>query len=259
VRYEILGPLRVVDNGDTRFISARKIEVLLAALLIRADHVVSADQLIGEIWADRAPRRAAAGLHVYISDLRKFLNRPGRQDNRIITRPPGYLLDLGSDEIDVRLFLDAVADGRAYARDNRHAEAADSFESALGLWRGPVIGELSNGPMMEAFVAWISDVRLECTELLVGSQLSLGRHRELVGRLYALTAEHPLRETFYRQLMLALYRSERKADALRVYQSARRTLHGELGLEPCRALQEIQRAILVADDTVLLDTCAAAA
>jgi SARP family transcriptional regulator, regulator of embCAB operon len=256
VRYEILGPLRIVDNDGISFISARKIETLLVTLLIRADHLVAADQLITEIWGDRPPRRAMAGLHVYISELRKFLNRPGQADNRIVTKPPGYVLNLGSDEIDVHLFLNLIGVGREHLREQRQEEAADCLERALGLWRGPALGDLASGPMTEAFVTWLSETRLECTELLVDAQLYLGRHRELVGRLRSLTAEYPLRETFYRQLMLALYRSERKADALKVYQAARRTLHGELGLEPCRALQDIQRAILTGDDQTLLDVVA---
>jgi DNA-binding SARP family transcriptional activator len=257
MRYEILGPLRVVDRDGISFISARKIEILLAALLIRADHLVAADQLIAEIWGDRPPRRATAGLHVYISELRKFLSRSDRPDNRIVTRPPGYVLNMESDEIDVQIFLNRVNTGRAHVREQRHEAAAECFSSALALWRGPVLGDLTTGSMIEAFTTWLSEARMECTEMLIDAQLQLGRHRELIGRLFSLTAEYPLRESFYRQLMLALYRSERKADALKVYQSARRTLDTELGLEPCRALQDIQRAILVADDQLLLDLCAA--
>jgi SARP family transcriptional regulator, regulator of embCAB operon len=254
VRYEILGPLRVVGRNGVSFISARKIEALLATLLIQPDHLVTADQLIAEIWGDRPPRRATAGLHVYISELRKFLSRNDDADSRIVTRPPGYVLNVGSDEIDLRTYLDLVAQGRTHVREQRKEEAVDCFERALGLWRGPVLGDLASGPMTQAFATWLAETRLECIEMLVDVQLQLGRHRELGGRLFSLTAEFPLRETFYRQLMLALYRSERKAEALNVYKSARRTLHGELGLEPCRALQELHRAILVADDQLLLAT-----
>ncbi|MBD0323446.1 MAG: AfsR/SARP family transcriptional regulator [Aldersonia sp.] len=256
MRYEILGPLRVVDRDGSSSISARKIEILLAALLIRADHLVPADQLIAELWCDRPPRRATAGLHVYVSELRKFLGRPGGPDNRIVTRMPGYQLSLGSDEIDAHAFLRLVDEGREHVRDDRRADAAECFERALGLWRGPVLGDPPTGPMVEAFGTWLTEVRMECTEMLIDAQLRLDRHRELVGRLYSLTAEHPLRESFHRQLMIALYRSERTADALRVYQSARRLLNTELGLEPCRALQDVHRAILTADDRTLLNAYA---
>jgi SARP family transcriptional regulator, regulator of embCAB operon len=247
VRYELLGPFRVVDNDQSSFITARKIETLLAVLLIRADHVVAREQLINEIWGDNAPKRAMAGLHVYISELRKFLARDGRPESPIVTRPPGYLLRLDGDELDVHSFLELLDDGRIHLRERRYERASACFEKALSLWRGPVLGDRSNGPIAEGFVTWLTEARVECIEMLVDSQLCLGVHRELVGPLYSLIAEFPLRESFYRQLMLALYRSKRKADALSAYQMARRTLSEELGLEPCRALQELQRSILTAD------------
>jgi DNA-binding SARP family transcriptional activator len=248
VRYELLGPLRVVDGEASSSIGAQKIETLLAVLLIRSDQVVATEQLMMEIWGDRVPRRATAGLHVYVSQLRKFLHRCGRSESPVVTRPPGYLLRTGSDEIDFRSFLRLVDSGREHARERRHEQASRCFENALALWRGPVLGEGSHGPIMDGFVTWLMETRLECTEMLMDSHLELGRHRELVGRLYSLTAEYPLQEAFSRQLMLALYRSERQADALKVYRSVRQTINEELGLEPCRALQDLQRAILVADD-----------
>jgi SARP family transcriptional regulator, regulator of embCAB operon len=257
MRYELLGPLRVVDGGASSFISARKIEMVFTALLVRADHVVTRDQLIVEVWGDRPPRRATAGLHVYISELRKFLSRDPFED-RILTRPSGYLLDKGRDQIDVDDFLELVRIGRGHAQSHDLEAAADAYERGLALWRGTVLGDPSPGPIVDSFATWITESRTDCIELLNDVQLQLGRHRELVGRLFSLIAEYPLRETFYRQLMLALYRSERKAEALRVYQGARTILRGELGLEPCRGLQEIQRAILVADDRALLDIGAAA-
>jgi DNA-binding SARP family transcriptional activator len=247
MRYEILGPLRVTDENGTSFINARKIETLLAVLLARADEVIPTGALMTEIWGEGVPRRAVAGLHVFVSQLRKFLNRPNRP-SPVITRPPGYVLSLDEDEFDAHLYLKQMEAGRAYAANQRHDAAAECLTSALSLWRGPVFNGYCPGPILEGFVSWLTEARLDCTELLVDSQLALGRHRELVGRLYSLTAEHPLRESFYRQLMLALYRSDRQADALKVYQSARRTLNEELGLEPCRALQEVQRAVLRADD-----------
>ncbi|WUI00886.1 AfsR/SARP family transcriptional regulator [Spirillospora sp. NBC_00431] len=254
MRYEVLGPLRVNDGGEFSFISARKIETVLAVLLIRADQVVAPEELMAEIWADRPPRRATAGLHVYISQLRKFLQRPDQDGNRIVTRPAGYLLNKGGDDIDFHDLLRLADQGRAALRDGRREDAAALLEEALGLWHGPVLGDLRGGsgdvrcgPIVEGFTAWMAELRLECLELLADTQLELGRHRELVGRLYSLTAENPLRESFYRQLMLALYRSERQADALKVYHSARDTLRDELGLEPCRALRELQQAILLDD------------
>ncbi|HUR07154.1 MAG TPA: AfsR/SARP family transcriptional regulator, partial [Nonomuraea sp.] len=215
------------------------------------------DQLMGEIWGDRVPRRATAGLHVYVSELRKILNRacPRRAESPIVTHSPGYMLRCGTDELDFQSFLELIDLGRNFRREQCYQEASECFEAALALWRGPVLGDLSDGPIVVSFATWMMETRLECIEILVDTHLHLGRHRELIGLLYSLIAESPLREAFYRQLMLALYHSERKADALKVYQQARTTLSEELGLEPCRTLQDIQRAILQSDDRSL--ACAA--
>jgi DNA-binding SARP family transcriptional activator len=256
MRYEILGPLRVVDDADeSSYISAPKIETLLAVLLARANQVVAHDHLIAEIWGDQRPRRATAGLHVYVSQLRKLLCRPRMPDTPILTRPPGYLLRLGQDEADFHVFLRLVDKGRACALEHRYEQARDCCEDALRLWRGPVFADVCHGPILEGFVTWLMEARLECIETLAGAQLELGQHRHVVGELYKFVAENPFREAFYRQLMLALYRSDRKADALQIYQMARRVLNEELGLEPCRALQQLHAAILAADEQ--LDRCAA--
>ncbi|WP_153534763.1 AfsR/SARP family transcriptional regulator [Actinomadura macrotermitis] len=246
--YEVLGPLRVLDGEDSFTISARKVQTVLAALVVRCDQVVAPGQLITEIWGDVPPRRATAGLHVYISQVRKLLNRPGRTANPLLTRVSGYQLRTDDDEIDFRLFLGAVERGRALMRERRDEEAMACLEGALDLWRGPVLGDLRSGPIIEGFVTWMTELRLECLELLADVHLRLGRHREVIGRLQLLVGENPLCEAYYRQLMLALYRSGRQAEALGVYQSARSLLMEELGLEPCRALRDLQQAILTADE-----------
>lgn len=248
MRYEILGPLRVSDGGQFSVISAPKIEMLLGALLVRSGQIVTSDQLIMELWGERAPRRSTAGLHVYVSQLRKFLDRPGRTESPISTRPAGYLLQLGDDEFDFHVFLRLMKRGRRQMQHECYADAAAAFEEALGLWHGSALGEPRYGPIVKGFLTGLAETRLECTELLIDAQLELGRHRELVGRLWSLVAEHPLREAFYRQLMLALYRSQSQADSLQVYQLARQTLKTELGVEPCRMLRSLQQAILQADE-----------
>jgi SARP family transcriptional regulator, regulator of embCAB operon len=246
LRYEILGPLRVLDrNGSASVVSARKIETVLATLIIRSDQVVPFDQLVAEIWCDMPPRRAAAAVHVYISELRKFLLRAGQPKNQVVTIAPGYLLSKGTDDIDFHQFVQLMNEGRVQMRETRYDEASATLREALGLWRGRALDDLRSGVIIDSFVTWLTEARLECLEMLGDAQLKLGRQREMVGEFYSLIAENPFREAFYRQLMLALYRSERQADALLVYQKARKTLHDELGLEPCRALRELQRAILV--------------
>jgi DNA-binding SARP family transcriptional activator len=258
MNYELLGTLRLVDGNSSSFISAQKVEILLATLLIRADHVVTASQLMGEIWGDRLPRRANAGLHVYISDLRKFLSRSGRPEGPIVTRSPGYMLRQGSDRLDSQSFLELMDLGRKSLKDQRYEEASECFESGLALWRGSVLGDIGTGPILRSFATRLTEARMECTEMLVDSQLQLNRHRDLVGLLFTLITENPLREAFYRQLMLALYRSERRADALKVYQTARSILIEELGLEPCTPLRELHTAILRANGDHLLDVYATA-
>jgi DNA-binding SARP family transcriptional activator len=194
-----------------------------------------------------------AGLYVYVSQLRKFLDSVSQGENPVITHSSGYFLQADSDKIDFHNFRKLVNMGRDHVREQDYECAVSIFESALSLWRGPMSTVLGNGSIGYGFATWINELRMECTEMLMDCHVRLGHHREFVGQLYALTAEHPLREAFYCQLMLALYRSDRQADALAVYQQARQTLLRELGLEPCRALQSLQRAILSADAELNID------
>lgn len=231
-------------------ISAPKVELLFATLAIRANQVVSLHQLTTEIWGDDPPRRANAALHVYISQLRKFLQPPGGPAT-IVTRAPGYLLRTTGEE-DFTAFDRLLTSGRALLAEGRHAEAEADLAAALELWRGPALGDAQgNGPVIRGFVAWAEAARLECTELLIDARLALGAHRMVIGELYRLISEHPLREAFYRQLMLALYQADLQADALRVYQSARAVLASELGVEPCRRLRNLHQQILLGDQTQL--------
>jgi SARP family transcriptional regulator, regulator of embCAB operon len=252
VRYEILSPLRVVDETGVRSITAPKVELLLAVLLSRADRLVATDTILAELWPEQVPRRAVAGLHVYISQLRKFLHRPSRTSSPIVTRKFGYLLELGGDELDVDIFLWLVRSGREHVKAGRAGQAAECLQQALDLWRGPLLGDLECGSQLGAYAAWLVQERLDCVELLTDVRLALGAHREVISQLYVLMAEHPLRESFYRQLMLALYRSERQAEALAVYQRAWHALDRELGIAPCRSLQQLQQDILAADDRLEL-------
>ncbi|MFI9387645.1 BTAD domain-containing putative transcriptional regulator [Kutzneria sp. NPDC052558] len=245
--YQVLGALRVVGERGSASISAHKVKTLLGVLLVRANQVVPADLLINELWGKNPPRRATAGLHVYISQLRRFLADMVARPDSLVTRAPGYLLQVGSDELDLLVFRRLVQRGRASMRAGNHEEASAAFSSALDLWRGAALDDLRDGEIIGRFAGWLEELRLECVEMLVECDFVLGRHRELVGFLYDLVSEHPLHEAFYRQLMLALYQCERRADALRVYKSARETLTAELGLEPCRSLRDLHHAILLGD------------
>ncbi|MGO4421963.1 BTAD domain-containing putative transcriptional regulator [Streptomyces sp. MCAF7] len=250
MRYEILGTFRIVDEGREVTIGARKVETLLTALLASFGETVPSGRLIAELWGNKAPRRASAALHVYVSQLRKILKRDGSDASPIVTTPQGYMLTLGGDKFDAHEFQTFVEEGRRRARQGRHAEAVDMFERALALWRGPALLDLCDGPIIYGYASRLNEVRLGCIELLVESSLALGWHREVIGRLYSLVADHPLREAFHRYLMIALYRSDRRAEALAVYQRARETLRAELGLEPCQSLRDVHQAVLT--DTSML-------
>lgn len=229
-------------------------ETLLTALLIRSNQVVTSTQLMTEIWGESPPRRASAALHVYISQLRKFLSGGDAAPSPIMTRPGGYLIDLGAHELDLTFFEHHVKQGRGHARAGVHHAAAESFQAAMDLTHDRGMREHhSEGPIVSGFFHYLNEVRLECIEALAEAALHHGRHRELIGQLSTLVAEHPLHEAFHRQLMLALYRSGRRADALNAFHAARDTLNRDLGLEPCPALCDLHQRILVTDDR-LLDT-----
>jgi DNA-binding SARP family transcriptional activator len=248
MRYEILGPLRVVSGGRESELRSPKMQVLLATLLVRCDQVVPANRLLDELWGDDMPRRADASLYVYISQLRKFLSKIGREESSILTKPPGYMLRTGSAEFDFEEFKTLMAKGRELLRGGHPQEAAAILSSAIELHRGPVLGGLQSGPTVTNFAILVEESRLECLEILIEANFALGRHREMIGLLYSLTAENPLREVFYQLLMIALHRCGRSADALRAYHRARTLIVEELGVDPSRPLREIHQVILVDDE-----------
>ncbi|MEU6200454.1 AfsR/SARP family transcriptional regulator [Streptomyces sp. NPDC047061] len=249
MRYQVLGPIKLVDaDADTvHLVQAQKMGTALAALLAQVNQVVSTKQLVEEIWDGDPPLRAVPALHVYISQLRKLLSRPGAGESPIVTQAPGYVLRAAPEDIDYLLFQDLVRVGRGELRRGRCEAALVMFEQALALWRGPMLSGLPLGPMGRGLVTRVEEIRVECLERLVEAKLILGGHRELVSFLYGLINEYPLNEVFYEQLMRALFSSGRRADALRVYRSAWDTLDRELGLEPGSGLREAQRTILARD------------
>ncbi|MFF5496717.1 BTAD domain-containing putative transcriptional regulator [Streptomyces aquilus] len=248
VKYHVLGSLRVVDGDDEVFINATKIKTVLANLLIRANQVVPFDHLMVELWGENPPRRASAAIHVYVSQLRKLLKSSGCQKSPIITRAPGYLIQVNSRDFDLNVFMRLIEEARAGKREQRHQEVIDLAREALDLWREPVLSDLRESPTVARFSTWLEELRTEFIEMMIDSYLALGRDRESVSYLYSVLQDHPLHETFYQQLMIALHKGGRTGDALQVYQSARETLRNELGLEPGRALRDLQQHILRVDD-----------
>lgn len=248
MKYEVLGEIRVSGRAGVATPATKKAETLFAILLARSNQMVTADQIVTEIWGEAAPRRANAALYVYISQLRKLLRDADHENSAILTRPRGYTLCVEPAELDVDVFKHLAEQGQRLAQSGLLAEAADAFEAGLRLWRGPAFGRLVESPIVYAYATLLDELRLVCQEQLTVIELKLSRHRECIGRLSALITEHPLRETFYQYLMVALARSDRRAEALDVYHTARRLLLDEIGIEPCDALRDLHQSILLGEN-----------
>jgi DNA-binding SARP family transcriptional activator len=244
--FRILGPLEVHADGRVLQLGGPKPRTLLAVLLLRAGEVVSADELIEELWGESPARSARHLLHVYVSGLRRALEGDAQDGSHglLVSRAPGYVLAIDAEGIDARRFERLLHEGRRLLVGEDPAGAADTLREALALWRGSALADFTYQPFAQAEIARLEELRLVALEERIEAELERGRHRELVGELELLVARHPLRERPRGQLMLALYRSGRQADALETYQAARRLLVDELGIEPGNALRQLQQAIL---------------
>jgi DNA-binding SARP family transcriptional activator len=225
LEFRILGPLEVVGDNGLVALGGGKQRALLALLLLRANEVVASDTLIDELWHGEPPDTARKALQVHVSNLRKALG-----SDRIATQPPGYRIRVDTDELDLARF--------------EALRAAGDASGALALWRGAPLADFAYEPFAAAERGRLEELRLVTLEQRIEADLARGRHADLVPELEALVAAEPLRERPRAQLMLALYRCGRQADALEVYQAGRRALVDELGIDPGRELQELERAIL---------------
>jgi DNA-binding SARP family transcriptional activator/pimeloyl-ACP methyl ester carboxylesterase/tetratricopeptide (TPR) repeat protein len=239
LQFELLGPLRVVEGGRDVTPARPKQRALLEMLLLHREEVVPGAQLIEALWGEEPPGTAQNALHGHVSTLRKLIGA-----DRIRTRPPGYLLQVSAGELDVARFESLVA--RARERNDPN-ERSSCLREALALWRGEPLAELRYEAVGEREIARLEELRLAAVEDRVDADLALGRHHELVAELEPLVAEHPFRERLRGQLMLALYRCGRQADALHVFQSGRKALVEELGIDPGPALQQLELRILRQD------------
>ena len=241
MEYRVLGPFEVRDGDRSLPLAGAKQRALLALLLLHANQMLSRDRLIDELWGEEPPATAVQSLHVYVSRLRKVLPA-----GTLLTRPPGYLLELEPDELDLRRFERLLADGREELPAATPGAPRAALHDALALWRGPALAEFAFEPFAQVEIGRLDELRLAAVEERVDADLALGRHTELVGELEALIAENPHRERMRGQLMLALYRSGRQAEALEAYHDAHAALD-ELGIEPSERLRELERAILTHD------------
>jgi DNA-binding SARP family transcriptional activator/DNA-binding beta-propeller fold protein YncE len=240
--FRILGPIEVVADGKLLELGGRKPTELLALLVLHANEVVTADRLVEELWRGEPPRTARKTLQVHISRLRREFG-----DGVLDTERDGYLLRIGRSQLDAYAFEDLVARGRDELQVGDEGAAASLLREALALWRGPALGGMSDEPFARPLVGRLEDLRLAAIELRIDADLALRRHAGVVGELEVLVAEHPYRESFRRQLMLALYRSGRQAEALAAYRSLRQTMIEELGVEPGPELRDLEAAILRQD------------
>jgi DNA-binding SARP family transcriptional activator/tetratricopeptide (TPR) repeat protein len=249
LEFRVLGSLEVWRGPKQLPLGSHKERALLAILLLNANQTLSRERLVDELWGERAPERAGKAIQTYVSRLRKIVPA-----EILCTRPSGYVLELQPEQLDVHRFERLLGEGqRALAEGNAELSCA-SLREALALWRGPALAEFNAEPFGRSEGARLEELRLSALETRVDAELAFGHHADLVGELESLVARHPLRERMRGQLMLAFYRSGRQAEALAAYQDGRRRLVDDLGIEPGRALRDLEKAILQHDQALEVHT-----
>jgi len=250
----ILGPLEVLDDDRPVALGGARQRALLALLVIHANETLAIERLIDELWGERPPATAAKTVQVHVSRLRKAVERPGAgvHSEMLVTRERGYELRVDPERIDSHRFERLIVTGRRELAASRPERALSLLEEALSLWRGPALGEFAYERFAQPEVARLDELRVGALEELMEAKLTLGRHAEVVGALEQLIGEQPYRERLRAELMLALYRCDRQADALQAYQDARRTLVEQLGIEPGQRLRELEAAILTQDQALAI-------
>jgi DNA-binding SARP family transcriptional activator len=250
LEFRVLGPLEVLINHRVVPLPARKVRLLLATLLLERNRPISNDRLIETLWVGEQPRTARNALQVYVSQLRKALGR-----NDVLTGgPAGYGMFLEPGELDLDRFERLAGEGERLLVGGDAEGAEERLRSALALWRGPALADLAFEESVQASIHRLEELRLHALERRIDADLALGRHASLVSELETVVATQPLRERLHAQLMLALYRSARQAEALGAFQTARRVLRDELGLEPSSTLRRLEQAILIQDPALELVT-----
>jgi YVTN family beta-propeller protein len=248
--FGILGPLQVSRAGCAVPLGGPRQRAVLALLLLEANRVVSMDRLSEDVWGGHPPEGWATTLQTYVFHLRRALEPDrdrGAAGDVLVTRDRGYLLRVNRELLDAARFQDGFTAGRAALEAGRAVEAAQTLRQALDLWRGQVLADLADYAFTRPEAARLEELRLAAVEARIDADLALGRHDTLTAELEALTAEHPLRERLHGQLMLALYRCGRQADALAAYKRVRDLLAEELGIDPGEPLQRLHASVLAHD------------
>lgn len=258
MRFGILGPLRVGDGAGDRAVTANRDRVVLAMLLLRANHVVPVDDLIDAMWADGPPATARGQLQSCVSRLRRLLTAAGGSADAVVSDPAGYAVLVGAGDLDADVFADLVRRARAAAGADRLDEALELFRAALDLWRGPALPGIAS-PAVRQGATVLDEQHVAAIEDRLDVELALGRHREILAELTGLVERHRLRERLRGQLMTAYHRSGRQAEALAEYRRIRDTLRDELGIEPAAALRDLHRRLLTGEDCAAVRPAAPAA
>jgi WD40 repeat protein/DNA-binding SARP family transcriptional activator len=255
LEFRILGPLEVWRNEQRLKLGGERQRALLALLLLHANEVVPSDRLVELLFGADASDASLNSLHATVSRLRRLLENGEagggeNSDSALETRARGYLLHADLDQLDAALFERLLAEGRGALAAGEAATAATKLGEALALWRGPALADLASLDFPQPEIRRLEEMRLAALSDRIEADLALGKGADLVGELEALVLANPLQERLRGQLMLALYRAGRQADALEAYQQTRKLLREELGLEPSRALQELERSILLQDPSL---------
>ena len=248
MEFFVLGPLLVRSDGEAAVgIGAAKPRAVLGVLLVNVNRVVSVDRLLEEVWGDDVPKGGAKTLRYHVSKLRDVLSpgrRPG-EEGPVATVPSGYVLRLEADQLDAWRFEALTGEGSAALEGGRFGFAGERLAEALDLWRGGAFQDFAYDDFARGEIARLEELRLVCLEDRVAADLAGRRHREVLPELQGLVREFPLRERFWSQLMVALYRSDQQAEALGAYQQARQVLGEQLGIEPNAALRRLEEQILL--------------
>ena len=231
-------------------LGGRQQRLVLAMLLLHRNEVVSVDRLIDVVWGEQAPANAVKNVQIHVSRLRKALEATSPESVRPDAARTATSSRSAPGELDVDRFERLVEEGRRALAAGEPEQAEASLRDALALWRGEPLADFAYDSFAQGEIARLEELRLAAVEERIDAELALGRHDDVTAELHGLVAEHPLRERLRGQLMLALYRSGRKADALRVYDEARRALAEELGLEPSESLQQTPAAVLTDDPSL---------
>jgi DNA-binding SARP family transcriptional activator len=251
--FGVLGSLQVIarESGEPYAIPASRLRTLLAVLLYRANQPVPLDELADLVWDGAPPGGAPEATRALVMRLRRQLDK--RAAARIVTRAPGYAIEVSADELDASRFETLTRDAGAAIRAGRWEEAGRAGTQALGLWRGTPLADVPSQSLRDQWAPHLEELRLQALNWRIDADLHEGRSAELISELRELTARHPLREHFHSQLMLALYRCGRQTEALTAYQRARDTLVAELGIEPGPGLRDLHQQILSADPALVAD------